>query len=153
MYKKTLIVGCVICFVLGFFVVYIGQTPLNPDVSFSESLSFDPHPAGITSIIITISNAIVFFISLLLSLISGIIIHPPSVIKPGNTVTKSRAKRVSHPFRKKETPVHISCTGDSYRTFCLLIRSMNRVPRTRIPKRWRHSCSLPCRRSSLRPTR
>ena len=32
MYKKTLIVGCVICFVLGFFVVYIGQTPLNPDV-------------------------------------------------------------------------------------------------------------------------
>ena len=32
MYKKTLIVGCVICFVLGFFVVYVGQTPLNPDV-------------------------------------------------------------------------------------------------------------------------
>ena len=32
MYKKTLIFGCVLCFVLGFFVVYIGQTPLNPDV-------------------------------------------------------------------------------------------------------------------------
>ena len=32
MYKKTLILGCVLCFVLGFFVVYIGQTPLNPDV-------------------------------------------------------------------------------------------------------------------------
>ena len=32
MYKKTLIFGCVLCFVLGFFVVYMGQTPLNPDV-------------------------------------------------------------------------------------------------------------------------
>lgn len=32
MCKKTLIFGCVLCFVLGFFVVYIGQTPLNPDV-------------------------------------------------------------------------------------------------------------------------
>lgn len=32
MYKKTLILGCALCFVLGFFVVYIGQTPLNPDV-------------------------------------------------------------------------------------------------------------------------
>ena len=32
MYKKTLIVGSVICFVLGFVFVYIGQTPLNPDV-------------------------------------------------------------------------------------------------------------------------
>ncbi len=32
MYKKALIIGCVLCFTWGFFIFYVGRIPLNPDV-------------------------------------------------------------------------------------------------------------------------
>ncbi len=62
MCKKTLIFGCVLCFVLGFFVVYIGQTPLNPDVRATVnalSIGMDKQeaiPIMRTSFVLTESN-------------------------------------------------------------------------------------------------